>query len=153
MGSERPVERFGDKLLLTETTTCFSTCERRSALAGQVLLCEKKRTVHRRVPQNNCDYGAFIKKAVIYDSVDEELQLQISVRSYGEGGGCVSDHWWWKIFNVRLCPRIVHADIRDIFIFVVNSRWKKIEEEKNALDAMKQSLEKEGGKINRVLLV
>ena len=46
-----------------------------------------------------------------------------------------------------------HADIRDIFIFVVNSRWKKIEEEKNALDAMKQSLEKEGGKINRVLLV
>ena len=47
----------------------------------------------------------------------------------------------------------LHADIRDIFIFVVNSRWKKIEEEKNALDAMKQSLEKEGGKINRVLLV
>ena len=47
----------------------------------------------------------------------------------------------------------LHADFRDTFIFVVNSRWKKIEEEKNALDAMKQSLEKEGGKINRVLLV
>ena len=47
----------------------------------------------------------------------------------------------------------LHADTRDILIFVVNSRWKKIEEEKSALDAMKQSLEKEGGKINRVLLV
>ena len=62
-------------------------------------------------------------------------------------------HWWWIIFNVRSCPRIVHADIRDIFIFIVNSRWEKIEEERNALNAMKQSLEKEGGKINRVLLV
>ena len=140
VGSERPVELFCGKLLLTETTTCFSTCERRSPLAPQVLLCEQKRTDHR-----------------IYQFVDEELQLQTSVRSDGVGkggrGGGWIRHWWWKIFNVRSCPRIVHADIRDIFIFIVNSRWEKIEEERNALDAMKQSLEKEGGKINRVLLV
>ena len=135
VGSERPVELFCGKLLLTETTTCFSTCERRSPFAPQVLLCEQKRTDHR-----------------IYESVDEELQLQTSVRSDGVRGGWIR-HWWWKIFNVRSCPRIVHADIRDIFIFIVNSRWEKIEEERNALDAMKQSLEKEGGKINRVLLV
>ena len=38
-GSERPVERFCGKLLLTETITCSSICERRSALARQVLLC------------------------------------------------------------------------------------------------------------------
>ena len=48
--------------------------------------------------------------------------------------------------------RIVFADSKVFFSFL-NSRWKKTEEEKNALDAMKQSLEKEGGKINRVLLV
>ena len=37
---------------------------------------------------NPCGYGAFIKKkSVIYDSVDEELQLQISVRYDGGGGG------------------------------------------------------------------
>ena len=38
---------------------------------------------------NPCGYGAFIKKekkSVIYDSVDEELQLQTSVRSDGVGG-------------------------------------------------------------------
>ena len=52
-GSERPVERFCGKLLLTETTTCFSTCERRSPLARQVLLCEQKRTDHRRVDKND----------------------------------------------------------------------------------------------------
>ena len=48
--------------------------------------------------------------------------------------------------NRRLCRQ------KGFFSFL-NSRWKKTEEEKNALDAMKQSLEKEGGKINRVLLV
>ena len=58
-----------------------------------------------------------------------------------------------KCFNIRSCPRIGRADIRDIFLSVVNSRWKKMEWEKNALDAMKQLLEKEGGKIRRVLLV
>ena len=67
-GSERPVELFGDKLLLTKTTTCFSTCERRSALARQVLLCERsKQFINRRVSKtitflNPCGYGAFIKK-------------------------------------------------------------------------------------------
>ena len=30
----------------------------------------------------------FIKKKVIYDSIDEELQLQTSVRYDGGGGGC-----------------------------------------------------------------
>ena len=42
---------------------------------------------------NPCGYGAFIKKkkSVIYDSVDEELQLQTSVRSDGGGGGGGSD--------------------------------------------------------------
>ena len=48
---------------------------------------------------------------------------------------------------------IGHANIRDIFLSVVNSSWNKMEGEKNALDAMKQLWEKEGGKINRVLLV
>ena len=48
--------------------------------------------------------------------------------------------------------RIVFAYSKVFFSFL-NSRWKKTEEEKNALDAMKQSLENEGGKINRVLLV
>ena len=52
-GSERTVELFCGKLLLTETTTCFSICERRSALAREVLLCEQRRTDHRRVPKNN----------------------------------------------------------------------------------------------------
>ena len=38
---------FCGKLPLTETTTCF--CERRSPLAWEVLLCEQRRTAHRRV--------------------------------------------------------------------------------------------------------
>ena len=32
-----------------ETTTCFSTCERRSPLVRGILLCEQRRTDHRRV--------------------------------------------------------------------------------------------------------
>ena len=58
-----------------------------------------------------------------------------------------------NFFNAMSWPRIGPADIMDIFLFVVNSRWKKMEGEKYALYAMKQLLEKEGGKINRVLLV
>ena len=38
---------FCGKLPLTETTTCFF--ERRSPLAREVLLCEQRRTDHRRV--------------------------------------------------------------------------------------------------------
>ena len=105
VGSERPVERFGDKLLLTETTTCFSTCERRSALAGQVLLCEKKRTVHRRVPQNICGYGAFIKKSSDIRFCRWRIAAPNKRQVLWGGRGCVSDHCWWKIFNVRLCPK------------------------------------------------
>ena len=41
------------KLLLTETTTGFSIFERRSPLAREILLCEQRRTDHRRVPKNN----------------------------------------------------------------------------------------------------
>ena len=52
-GSERTVELFCGKLLLTETTTCFSICERRSPLAREILLCQQRRTDHRRVPKNN----------------------------------------------------------------------------------------------------
>ena len=52
-GSERTVELFCGKLLLTETTTCFSICERRSSLAREILLREQRRTDHRRVPKNN----------------------------------------------------------------------------------------------------
>ena len=40
-GSERTVELFCGKLLLTETTTCFSICESRSPVAREVLLCLK----------------------------------------------------------------------------------------------------------------
>ena len=40
-GSERTVELFCGKSLLTETTTCFSISERRSPLTRKILLCEK----------------------------------------------------------------------------------------------------------------
>ena len=39
---------FYGKLLLTETTTCFLICERRSPLAQEILLCEKRRTDQRK---------------------------------------------------------------------------------------------------------
>lgn len=42
----RPTEK-------AETTTCFSICERRSPLAWEILLCEKRWTDHRRVLKNN----------------------------------------------------------------------------------------------------
>ena len=48
-GSESTVELFCGKLLLTKTTTCFSICERQSPLARERLLCEQRRTDHRRV--------------------------------------------------------------------------------------------------------
>ena len=52
-GSERTVELFCGKLLLTETTTCFSICERRSPLVREILFCERRRTDLRRVPRTN----------------------------------------------------------------------------------------------------
>ena len=51
-GSERTVELICGKLLLTETTTCFSICERRSPFAREILFCEQRRTDHRGIPQN-----------------------------------------------------------------------------------------------------
>ena len=36
-----------------ETTTCFSICESQSLLAREILLCEQRRTDHRRVPKDN----------------------------------------------------------------------------------------------------
>ena len=36
-----------------ETTTCFSICESQSPLAREILLCEQRRTDHRRVPKDN----------------------------------------------------------------------------------------------------
>ena len=50
---KRTVEHFCGKLRLTETTMCFSICERRSPLAREVLLWEHRRTDHRKVPKNN----------------------------------------------------------------------------------------------------
>ena len=47
-GSERSVELFCGKLLLTETTTRSSIRERRSPLAWKILLYEQRRTDHRR---------------------------------------------------------------------------------------------------------
>ena len=52
-GSERTVKLFCGKLLLTETTTCFSICEHRSPLVREILLCKHRQTDHRRVPKNN----------------------------------------------------------------------------------------------------
>ena len=50
-GSERTFEIFCGKLLLSETSTRFSICERRSRVAGEILLGEQRRTDHRRVPK------------------------------------------------------------------------------------------------------
>ena len=44
-GSERTVKLFCGKLLLTETTTCFSICEHWSPLARE-MVCEQRRTDH-----------------------------------------------------------------------------------------------------------
>ena len=54
-GSERTVELFRGKLLLTETITWFLICERRSLLAREILLCKQRRTDHRRVSVVNCN--------------------------------------------------------------------------------------------------
>ena len=52
-GSERTVKLFCGKLILTETTTCFSICEHRSPLAREILLCKQRQTDRRRVPKDN----------------------------------------------------------------------------------------------------
>ena len=52
-GSESAVELFCGKLLLTEETTCFSICERRSPLVREIMLCEQRQRDHRRVHKNN----------------------------------------------------------------------------------------------------
>ena len=57
--SERTVELFCGKLLLTGTATCFYLhviCECQSPLAREILLCEQSRKDHRRVPKNNYMY-------------------------------------------------------------------------------------------------
>ena len=48
-GSEKIVELFCGKLLLTETTTCFSICERQSPMVQETLLGEQRQTDHRGV--------------------------------------------------------------------------------------------------------
>ena len=50
-GSERTVEFFCGKFLLTETTTCFSICERRSPLAREILLCEQGKQIIEGYPK------------------------------------------------------------------------------------------------------
>ena len=52
-GSERTVELFCGKFLLTQTTMCFSICECWSSLERKILLCEQRWTDHRRVPKSN----------------------------------------------------------------------------------------------------
>ena len=54
-GSDRTVELFCGKLLLTtRTTTCFSICERRSLLAQEILYCfaaERGKQIIGRYPK------------------------------------------------------------------------------------------------------
>ena len=50
-GSERTFEIFCGKLLLIETSTRFSICERRSPVAREILLGEHRRKDDRRVPK------------------------------------------------------------------------------------------------------
>ena len=44
-GSERTVELFCGKLLLTEMTTCFPICQSWSPLAQEILLCEQRQDI------------------------------------------------------------------------------------------------------------
>ena len=59
-GSERTVELFCGKLLLTETPTCFSICESRSPLAREVLLCLLKQ-LHFLKTRSNRSLGECVR--------------------------------------------------------------------------------------------
>ena len=50
-GSLKTFEIFCGKLLLIETSTRFSICERRSPVAQEILLGEQRRPDHGRVPK------------------------------------------------------------------------------------------------------
>ena len=64
-GSLRTVELFCGKLLLIETTTCFSICEHQLPLAREILLCEQRQTDHRRVPKKQLHFLIFLEFSLV----------------------------------------------------------------------------------------
>ena len=61
---------FVVNFFLTETTTCFPICERRSPLAQEIVLFEQRLTDHWRVPQNNyiSEYPCNLSLVVEYNA-------------------------------------------------------------------------------------
>ena len=94
---------FCGKLLLTETTTCFSICERRPPLAREVLFCERRRTDHRRHRKtitffNMPGIGIFYSSGVWW-------------RGWGEGGVRTLPLYPSMINLIRsVCPVIFFVD-------------------------------------------
>ena len=78
-GSERTVELFCAKLLLTERTTSFLICERRLPLAWKILLFDQRRTEHRRMPKHN--YIFEYPKSATRVSLRKISQLKSDMRS------------------------------------------------------------------------
>ena len=78
-GSERTVELFCAKLLLTERTTSFLICERRLPLAWKILLFDQRRAEHRRMPKHN--YIFEYPKSATRVSLRKISQLKSDMRS------------------------------------------------------------------------
>ena len=73
-GSERPVELFCGKLLLTETTTSRVSQPVNAGRHWRRKYCFASRSAHSYIFKSLWLWRVH-KKTVIYDSVDEELQL------------------------------------------------------------------------------
>ena len=116
-GSERTVELFCAKLLLTETTTSFLICERRSPLAWKILLCQQRRTGHRRIPKHN--YIFEYPKSATRVSLRKVSQLKSDMRSCRCKDFCLKQAW--GLMGVRALPTLpLDLPLMSPFLFFVN---------------------------------
>ena len=121
-GSERTVELFCAKLLLTETTTSFLICERRLPLAWKILLCEQRRTDHRRIPKNN--YIFEYPKSATRVSLRKISQLKSDMRSCRCKDFCLKQAW--GLMGVRALPTlpwICHWCLLSYSLSIWFQRW------------------------------
>ena len=116
-GSERTVELFCAKLLLTERTTSFLICERRLPLAWKILLFDQRRAEHRRMPKHN--YIFEYPKSATRVSLRKISQLKSDMRSCRCKDFCLKQAWGLK--GVRALPTLpLDLPLMSPFLFFVN---------------------------------
>ena len=93
-----------------ETTKCFSICESQSHLAREILLCEQRRTDHRRVPKDNhifeYPWNLVWWQNTTRVSLKKFSQLNSDIQSY-----CCKDFSLKQVSGLMATPRAIPLDL------------------------------------------